>query len=575
MARQSSGSSAPGGTINASVLAPTRARKGNAGNTPDFYRSEVLELMPIWKQSREAYIGTRALHANVKAYVPMHPKEKAEDYARRSRFAEFYNAYGRTVRAVVGQPFAKECKLGENVPSVIKDDWENLDGCGTHGDVFVQRWFYEAILMGCAGVLVDAPSTPPGLNRKQEEDAGVRPYWIRFLPEDIINWRYSTVKGKRVLTMLVLKEVSEEPLTEFGEECAVTYRVFRRANEVQVAENGASTITVQQWTERKDDRGKTEIVPMGKPQAIRNMTRIPFHPLPLGMQTSEMTAFPALLDLLDSNIAHFRLSTDLRYLMHIGCIPVPIRKGWVAPAARAGEQPREQGFSINTLMDVSKDGGDFWWAEISGAAFKPVSDELKQIEQHMAALGLAFLAAETRSAETAEAKRIDNAAQNATLAASVRRLDDGVEVCLSFHAEYRGKAFEKPNLELSGGEFSTSRDYEATVMDSATMDSYARMQQAGQFTLETFWQLLEQGGRLLPGFDPVKEKTALEKERPVVSLPFDENDEDPNAPKKDADDDDGEESDDEAQQERKPARNAAREQARAANRGGKADKVAA
>lgn len=494
--------------VTTSTAAVSAAYTGR--DTPATRRAEVADLVGVWEDCRIAFGGTRAIQANITRFLPKHPKEKPTDYQRRVLFTAFYNAFGRTVRGIAGMPFRQAPTYGDNIPTMVRDHLENVDGEGTHLDIFARQLFEDALVTGTAGILVDVPSAPLGLSRLQEEQLGIRPYWRAIAAEDLIGWREQRIGGVRVPTMLVLREIGEEEVGSFIVEPVVRYLVYRLNN---ASDNGA-TVTVQRYREfAPQKRGEqTRVVPEGDEQPLRNVTRIPYSPLRLGTFTSPYTAVTPLLDLLDLNLQHLRIASDRNWLMHLACVPIPVKKGTlVNPAGRNAdaEAARSEAWGANVLMRVPTDG-DFYYREPSGTAFAPTGEELKQLEQRMASLGLAFLASETRAAETAEAKRLDAAVQNATLAACADALDDCIERALAFHAQFIKKAVVGKGGEWSGGEWATSRDYEQQALSPQMLDTYARMEQNGQLSLRTLWRIMDGLGALPEDFNPDEEESALD-----------------------------------------------------------------
>ncbi len=479
---------------------------GENKNSPATRRTESQESLFIWEECRHALVGTRALQSNIARYLPRHPKEKLPDYQRRAAFTAFYNAFGRTVRGIAGMPFAKAPVYGENIPKMLLDHCENIDGEGTHLDMFAHRLFTDGLATGTAGIHVVVPPAGEGLSRAQEEAAGIRPYWVHVAAEDIITWRTQRLFGRRQLTMLSLREMSETDADEFLIELQTKYTVYRlRMNDVS-----GVYVTSQRFVELTTKDKQTLAVAETEEETVRNASRIPFIPLRLGLFTSELTAVTPLLDLLDMNLQHFRVSSDRNWLMHLACVPVPVKKGSVVnPAGTTGEGARREAWGANVMLNLPVDG-DFKYVEPTGSAFEPTGKELQQLEQRMAALGLAFLARDTRAAETAEAKRLDAAAQNATLAACADALDDCIEQAMAVHAEFCKIAVKGKGGELSGGEWSTSRDYEESALTPAMIDTYAKMETAGQLTLPTLWKIMQKLGALPEDFDAKAEKESLD-----------------------------------------------------------------
>jgi hypothetical protein len=474
-------------------------------DTPDTARDEVTALQSVWSDARDVMGGTRALLANVEKYLPKHPKERDADYSRRAKRAVLYNAYARTIKGSVGLIFARPCQLGDDVPRDLRTHWEDLDGLGTHGDVWLRGLATDGAATGTAGFLVEYPATDGPVTLADQQARNLRPYWVPVKAEDIVTWDLGTTStGRTTLTMLALRESVDRRVGRFGIEKVKRIRVYYH-------DPATGLVSAEVWEEMTTEQGKEFAVVAEYP--IVGPSRIPFVPLLLGAPTSFLTAAPPLLDLLDLNVTHFQVKAGRLHLMHLCCVPIPVRKGYVAPLSQDGAAPAPRiGLAPNVLQDLPPEG-DFFWREPAGTAFAPTAEELRELEKQMAAIGLAFLAAETRQAETAEAKRIDSLAQNATLIALAGTIDDAVEQGLALHAEYLGLARTAPAGVPSGGSFSTNRDFERTVLDPGTLKTLSEMQGAGQLTLDTLWALMEQGGSLPDGFDARKERAELERAR--------------------------------------------------------------
>lgn len=119
----------------------------------------------------------------------------------------------------------------------------------------------------------------------------------------------------------------------------------------------------------------------------------------------------------------------------------------------------------------------------------------------MASLGLAFLVGEKRAAETAEAKRIDSGAQNATLASCVRTLEDQLESSLGFHGQFL-------SIEEAGS-IEINREFDDIALDPTMLDTLSAMEAKGQLSLETLWDLMSQWHLLPSGFNRERERMRI------------------------------------------------------------------
>jgi Domain of unknown function (DUF4055) len=484
-------------------------------------------MLTLWRQARDVFTGTRAVRANLAAYLPRLPGEDDDEFKARGEYAELYNAYRRTVRGMAGQVFKKAPQFGDDVPARIQRMVDDVDGRGNAARVFLQQTFTDALSVGCSGIFVDAPQTrddgEPPLNLALEEQLGVRPYWVRYDAEDVISWRFDQVDGHVMLTQLVLRETVEFPDGDFGVKDRVLYKVYQLDEAIDADTNQRlRKVRFEEWEEIANPRSpdRPTVKKTGKTGVIANVDRIPFVMVMLGTPTSGMTAEPPLQDLLDLNIGHFRVLTDRRWLMHQSCVPFIVRKGYKAPTGTKTERSKTQRYGPSYMWDVPADG-DVQWAELSGSSLEPTGAEIKEIEKRMAAIGLAFLAGETRAAETAEAKVLDASAQNATLSSCADLFDDAIGQVLALTALHMQETVAKDDGSLSGGSFATNREFEKQQLDAGKMGSYATLQANGQITLETLWKILERAGELPDDFDPKdeKEQLAIEAEQGQMDDP--------------------------------------------------------
>jgi hypothetical protein len=342
-------------------------------NTPDAEHPSVDRMRKRWQRCRDLVSGTDAVHAAGEKYLPKHPAEEHADYERRAKATEVYNGFSRTVTAMVGLVFQMDPTLGDDVPKAIKDAWEDIDGRGTHGSVFAKRLFADGLTTGLAGILVDYPvvEQPDTVSKADEAALGLRPYWVPIKVEQYVSSRHAKVGGTIVMTQLVLKEEVEEADGEFGTKCVTRYRVFKRGE-------GVGAVTWQLWEEKNESGAKrVEMISSG---TLTNATRITFAPFLAGPVEGDMETRPPLLDLADVNLAHYRVQADRRHVMHLACVPIPVRIG--APQGPGGTT---QPIGPNLMIDIPI-GGDFKWASPDGGAFQPTREELQDLERRMASL---------------------------------------------------------------------------------------------------------------------------------------------------------------------------------------------
>jgi hypothetical protein len=124
----------------------------------------------------------------------------------------------------------------------------------------------------------------------------------------------------------------------------------------------------------------------------------------------------------------------------------------------------------------------------------------------------------TRTAETAEAKRIDQLEQESMLSISARGLQDALEQAWQVHAQMIG--VEAPSITINF-------NFDGLSLSHEKLREMRETWLAGGISRETFWDLLESGGELPEDFDRNVERTRIADEEtpPTPKLEDDDGEE--------------------------------------------------
>lgn len=422
---------------------------------------------------RTLWGGIEELRRQAGRFLPRAPGEDAANYLSRLNRTAFFNAFRRSVEGLAGLAFSTDPKLGDDVPEVIVEQWENIDNAGTHGDVFCRQLLIDDLIDGHTAVLVEFPRTGGQQNALSEMTGEVRPYWVPIRKHDIMSWRTEVVDGRTVLAQLVVRECTYEPTGAFGEAEVERYRVLFRApggivgwRLLRVTKENTVVVDDEGLYPTQDEIPVAEIVSAG--------------------HKSMFDSDPPLLDLAHLNVAHYQMWSDYNWSIHKTCVPFIFGSG-IAQARDDNGQPIPLTVGANTAVLVPESGASMGYVSHSGESLGSVKAALDDLKNDMGTLALAMLAPQKRSAETAEAKRLDKATSDSSLSTTVRGLQDGVERALYFHARY---------LRLDdGGSVEFNRDYEGLMMDAPVMGAFATLVQAG-FPPMPVLEALQRGGRI-------------------------------------------------------------------------------
>lgn len=479
----------------------------NKFDKPSATRPEYDASAPDVQLVRDLLGGTRVMHRKFADYIPKFDTEETKRHKVRGTVATVYGGLARSLSASVGMLFAKPPEQEDAWPAEIVGQYENLDGKGTGGDVLLKRRAFDALADGYCGLLIDHPSPPVGVvvTAANEEALNLRPFWVSYTRADILSWVTETVENVETLVQVVLREGVAGRVGAFGVVPVVRYRVCRLSRKRDPLTPDADPVLIAWWElleERKGDDGQVRVVRVGSPGIFRDRNGVAFDEIPLAVPyaASADEAFvcdPPLLDLAWANLEHWQIASERRWYNRLSAYPQPVVTGELAGTGgiTADNQviPVKLKLGPSTYVHLAE-GATFGYAEVSGTSAETLAAELLAKKDEMAELGASFLSKKTRGVETAEAKRIDAAAENATLATAAQGIEDGFNEALRLHAKYYGiPAEQAPVIRLN-------RDFEMGLMDAPVMLAYVSLVNAG-YPKRLVLEALQVGGRIADDAD--------------------------------------------------------------------------
>lgn len=446
------------------------AAGGNPANA-NFRAAAYNKMSFAWSIVAHIWAGTLCLREQGKAYLPQEPAEDDESYKSRLSRAVLFNAFRRTVQAMVGMVLRKEPTLNADVPEEIKQQAENIDAAGNVLAVFAKRVFQAALRDGHSFIYVDMPPAPtesetaaPRPTLKDEVAQGL-PFWNIYEADQAVNWRYTTERGQKVLEQITFCEQAIEDAGEFGERKVTRYRVLRpgawQLYEVK-KENGVERLELER----------------------EGTTSLSYIPLAVVGDHECLMSQPPLLDLALLNVKHYQLSSDLDNVIHISHVPILWAKG------RDTTKPMQPiGASILIDLEGEKEAA-LGYAEIAGNGIEHGVKRIERLERQMAVLGLEMLAEQDHIQQTATEVNNSSAQSNSELASYARSLQDALEAACGFHADYLGKGKE------AGGSITLNVEYDRLVLSPEKMRVLREYVVDNVLDVETVLDLLQRAGEL-------------------------------------------------------------------------------
>jgi hypothetical protein len=296
-----------------------------------------------WQRLRDCLEGGDAVKSKTTTYLPKLSGDKnGELYANYLKRAQFLAVCSRTLEGLVGFVTRKTPRL-----EMREKDKELLADVGPAGeslDDLSRCLLHELLSVSRVGLFVDAPRSVDGVE-------AVKPFLALYDTEDITDWAYAVVEGRRELVDVVLREM-EETKDHKGEYVRrTTYRRLRLVPRSELAVAAAqvgsdqAVAVVQEgsvgdlvyfqevWRKTINDKGQESAeyilqeVYVPRQAGGRTLDRIPFFPAtPFGLDIHPPV--PAMLPLADVNLHHYMGSADLEWGRHWTAIPQPWAAGF-------------------------------------------------------------------------------------------------------------------------------------------------------------------------------------------------------------------------------------------------------
>lgn len=494
--------------------------------TIDTKHPDYLARVDQWKRCRDVVEGLDAVHG-IQDYLPKLSGQTDLEYAAMCSRAGFYGATGRTLEGFGGMLFRKEPTV--KVPDAIKDVITDIDLQGTPIDTFLETLADEIFTVSRAGVLVDySAGVLPGMSVAEAQRRGTRAYWSMYTAESIINWKEGThpVTGRHVLTMVVLEEQHKDPVKSdaYKTEYQTVWRVLDlvpfdgtlayRSRLIRKPANGE-----QVAPDPKGDLGGGVLVSESYPQ--RNGQTMDFIPMelfgPKGRRISP--AKPLLLDLVNANLDHYRLSADWRHGLHFTALPTAYICGYQQkPEGFDGDnvQSKDQAFRIGSTVAWTFPTADtqVGFLEFTGQGLSAVKDAISDKVSEMATLGARMLAPEKKQTEAAQTAQIHRAGESSVLAGVANSIGRTARACMVTLAEWMGQT----NVTEDAIDIRLNKEFYPEGMDPQFLAGLLAAVQSGRISYETFFYNLERYQVIPDGITIEEERARLEKAETIPPI---------------------------------------------------------
>ena len=182
--------------IGTQLLGP-RLNKGDSGEvTVDTPIAAYNDMQQRFKLPVTLMGGTQAMRLAAQEYLPQMSRETNERYRDRLNSTVLYDAFKHTVDSMAGRPFGQPVQLGAGATPFYEDFIQDVDLAGTDLTSFGRELLSDMLVYGKCHFLVEYPNTyrlqsalGRALTVADERDLGIRSYFVRVSPDQVIGWR--------------------------------------------------------------------------------------------------------------------------------------------------------------------------------------------------------------------------------------------------------------------------------------------------------------------------------------------------------------------------------------------------
>ena len=445
---------------------PTGILQANATRELKVYEPGIAwqRMEPRWRLIEQLCKGTLGMQEAGRRYLPQEPREDDDSYAVRLAASVCPPYYMRLEQMLAGMLTRKPVRL-DNVPDVMQEHLYDVDLTGSGLDPFLQQLARLVIRYGHAGVLVDYPRGDEGDDSPVTDFS--RPYWCIYDPRSILGWRTDVINGAQTLTQLRLREEVIVPYGLYGEELV---------QQVRVLTPGAYQLFRYQPSRSRD----WELIAEGK----TTQDVIPFA-IAYANRLGQLESTPPLEEVAWLNLEAYRCRSDQSNLLHVAATP---RYNLFGVPAEMEEIEAGPGTATAFPSDARAE-----FAEPTGTSYEARFKQMDRIREEIAELGLAAVLGQNMTNQAAEAKAIDRSQGDAALMAVAMGVQDLVDQCLRFHADYLGLP--------ESGSCMVNNDFVSRTLDPAHVAQLVQLRINGDITQETLLIQLADGEWLYDDFD--------------------------------------------------------------------------
>lgn len=462
------------------------------------------KMLPKWERCIVVAKGQDAVHACGVEFLPQLADQLPDEYMNYKKRALFFNATWRTIVGLQGMIFRKPPIM--LVGAVIEPMLKDITLSGKSLQMFALELTEECLKTGRVGVFVDYPTVDTKVTTQADAKLeNHRPMLRAYTAKAITNWKTRTYKNATVLSLVVLKECLLVPKDEFADDEKEQFRVLDLYDVVNLDKSVQTIYRVRVMHEELINNVMTDVTDSTAYPMINGkfLDSIPFQFIGVD-DTSWEVDEPPLIDLVDTNLSHYRVTADYEHGCHFTGLPTPVISGYT-PTDGANEK-----FYIGSMTAwvFPNAQAKATFLEFTGQGLTALEKNLERKENMMAVLGARMLEAQPSGVESADTAAIHRGGEQSMLASVAQAISIGVQRALEVFAKFAGSE-EEVTFELN-------RDFFPIPMDALTLTAIIAGWQNQAYSYETMFENLRKGEIVPMDADADAEQKAIDANPPPI-----------------------------------------------------------
>jgi len=454
------------------------------------YHRTYQEQRLAYDKIRDLISGEDRLKKQGQIYLPKPEGQSQEQYTRYLYGASLYAVAERTLRGMVGAVTRNDAIL--ELPPRLELMRENATFEGNSLPVLIEDTLREVLSIGRYCMLLDYPRQTPSVTTP--------PYISTFDAENILDWTNALVDGKQKLTYLRLHE-NDHDLEDEGVEqhLVLTLEPAYTIRRMHVTRTRNVNGTIADVQEVQIGEAITPVV-NGSP--LFEIPAVIVSPYNLKVDVEK----PPFLDLVNVNLAHWRVAADYYWSLYLTSQPTP----WVAGSLNAKDTPQQIGAGAFWQLPKGSTAG---MLEFTGAGIKAQKAAMDDLVAQMASLGARMVYDGKGRNETTDTAKLRHRSELSLLTSTVNMVEAGITKLLKLAAEWTQPGSSEQVV------FKIHRDFITAQMDPATLTALVKAWQAGAISHDTLLMNFKKGEIMDVNRALADEKDMIEEDESVLPFP--------------------------------------------------------